>query len=223
MSRLERIRIKAHGRSYTISVDPGSHIGGRIFNSLHPYEEPLLEDMYNEAPADSLAVDAGAHIGNHTLWMSEICGWEVYAFEPNPRDFEMLSLNVEGLPRVHARRYALGDLSGAGKNLGEGRIAYTAVEEEQEFPIVSLDHLFVDHTGRRIAVMKIDVEGFEPRVIRGSREVIKSHRPTIYAEARDESSFAANSQELKPLGYEVLERFHGKQVATPVDKWVYVG
>jgi len=221
---LTKVHIEAYGSEYDILVHPESHIGKRIIDGKRPYELPLLEDMYNEVDEDATALDVGAHIGNHTLWMAAVCGWEVYAFEPNLDAFMQLCRNTHGMSNVHPRNYALGDENGSAKSISLGRVAYTAIEDEQEFPVLRLDSMLeMGKLSGRVAIIKIDVEGWEPRVIKGARNLITEHQPTIYAEARDELAFKKNLAELRPLGYERIHRFHSKLVATPVDKWVYSG
>lgn len=67
---------------------------------------------------------------------------------------------------------------------------------------------------RGVAVVKVDVEGNEPAVLRGAVATLCRWRPTVWAECadRDVTDLAAV---LKPLGYRVT-RIYG---ATPMTVW----
>ena len=50
-----------------------------------------------------------------------------------------------------------------------------------ESKTVALDR-FLKKTKNRIALIKIDVEGYEPLVIEGMKEILKKHKPVIITE-----------------------------------------
>lgn len=84
-----------------------------ISKSLAAYGEysPDEEDLFAQVlTPQSVAVDAGAHIGIHTLAMSRAAK-EVHAFEPQRLIFQMLCANLALNERlnVHAYRAALGE------------------------------------------------------------------------------------------------------------------
>src|SRR5260370_28725319 len=55
---------------------------------------------------ESVALDLGANIGNHSLYFSDYFE-RVYCFEPNKRTFKVLALNAELAPNVVCYNYGL--------------------------------------------------------------------------------------------------------------------
>jgi FkbM family methyltransferase len=135
----------------------------------------------------SVVVDAGANIGNHTLFFAKICrAAQVHAFEPLRTVFPILERNVvlNGLANVACHNVALGAASGraslahfATHNLGASQFR---LGEGDDYPMVALDELALD----RLDVLKIDVEGSQLAVLEGGRATIDRHRPLIWIEFR---------------------------------------
>lgn len=200
-------RIEAHGAGYDI-VNPGGLIGRPIAEG-RPYEQKLLEMIYGEG-FTGVALDIGAHVGNHTLWLAAICGLEVHAFEPlhTARLRANVDLNPDLSIVVHA--VALGAESGAfARVVGKDRLL---VGDGGGIPVIRLDDLALDD----VSVIKIDVEDLEPDVLRGAEATIGRNRPVIYAETRDAHAEANVAEVLEPWGYRLTVLV---PVATPVTRW----
>lgn len=203
--------LTAHGRSVEIEWDSDDdHISKRITESGDFYERALLDDCYERA-LPGMVVDAGAHIGNHTLWFAGIMGREVTAFEPNGATFSRLGLNIgrnKLWGQVRAHKAALGAergncevLEGSPGNTGSAQVAYG----RGSVPVVTLDSLNL-----MPAVVKIDVEGTAMPVLVGAVETLSRCMPLLYVETGADQE-AVDSM-LTGLGY-----FHqGWFGATPV-------
>lgn len=196
---MTRVSLSAHHRSVTMNVDRADHIGRIIATSGRFYEQDLLENAYHRLRGrPGLVVDAGAHIGNHTLWFSQVCHRHVIAVEPNPASAEQLRAHVR-LNGAHADIYrlALGEdghgrlIEGPDGNTGMTRVA---PDPEGAVSVVGLDALMVaaDPLGtERIALVKIDVEGAAEAVIAGGAVRIGADRPLVYAEGEQAPLLAA--------------------------------
>lgn len=148
-------------------------------------ELALLAPWFN----GGLFVDAGANVGNHTLYMTLMLGAErVIAFEPNPPAIRVLELNValNGLAdRVTIHPVGLSDKPGRASvhlpyaNLGGASLE---VSDSGEFEIVTGDSVLADEP---VSFIKIDTEGLEMQVLAGMRETIVRHRPVIFVEVED--------------------------------------
>jgi hypothetical protein len=98
---------------------------------------------------------------------------------------------VEGVGNVVAHNVGLGDSTGTftlheyPTNLGRSTITGRSVgrPDEIEIRVERLDDLTLDLSS--LCFVKIDVEGFEPSVIRGAVEVIGAHEPLIVLEQHD--------------------------------------
>ncbi len=59
-----------------------------------PYEHDLLWVIRRLVPKSGVVVDAGAHIGNHTIYLALMANACVHAFEPNPVSAAYLRTNI---------------------------------------------------------------------------------------------------------------------------------
>lgn len=206
--------ISVYGHKAVLDVDPHDHIGSRIARRRMFYERDLLEDLRRRV-GHGLAVDVGAHIGNHTIWMAKVCGLDVVALEPHEQSRRQLVANVARnrlAKKVTVHAVAAGNSHGAGRiripdatNSGMVQV----LPGTGHVPIVPIDSLNL--TRRRVAVMKIDVEGAALPVLEGAAETIARDLPILYVET-DEPDAAA---ELLGPNYER----RGKFCATPT--WLF--
>lgn len=127
-------------------------------------------------------VDVGANIGVYTLNFRERSAAPIVAFEPDPASFDLLSRNVSNnaLPSVTIRRAACGDAPGRQRFCGGINGAMVvAGEGDAEVAVVRLDDAL---DGRRIALIKIDCEGYEWQVLSGARALIETQQPLLFVE-----------------------------------------
>lgn len=139
-------------------------------------------------PVGGVAVDAGAAIGDHTVFYGHRVGptGRVLAFEPNPDAFACMVMNTREQPWVEPFRMALsGDAHTVAMEYKPDNIWASCVMDPTvpgQVPALPLDYLVNILGLRRLDFVKIDVEGFEPEVIYGALESIKRFRPAIAAE-----------------------------------------
>jgi len=182
--RQERSRAWVGG--HRMRVDPDDTVVSvRLRESgwFEPYETRLVQRLIS--PGDTV-VDIGANIGYYTLQFARLVGnaGHVYAFEPDPRNFELLQENVwqNGYRNVTLVRAAVADRSGTARlflnpdNRGDHRI-YDGAADRQAIDVdaVALDDYFADHEGR-FDLVKIDVQGAEAAVFGGMRGILAAGR-----------------------------------------------
>src|SRR2546423_4881221 len=145
------------------------------------------------SPGDHV-IDAGANIGYMTMLFAARIGATglVHAFEPHPRVLDRLKRNLDrisqhpGAGRALMHPCALGDSPGNAELIETGyfsiseataKIATTETVadkiESHSVHVETLDGLFPNES---FALLKIDVEGFEPNVFRGAKGLLSSHR-----------------------------------------------
>jgi FkbM family methyltransferase len=191
-------------------LDGDTHISRWVLESrslriAEPFLKPFAKHMW---PGRSI-VDAGAMIGDHTLiyseWVSQ--GGQVFAFEPNPEAFECLEYNMRGKTHVHCLNHGLADSSSMyGLNL-DPNVGASHLSEDGSVPVPvrPLDDLDLPPIG----FMKIDVEGFETRLLRGAVKTIEKYRPVILSEVNHGALEKAGTSavellaSLKMLGYQI--------------------
>ncbi|HET9757781.1 MAG TPA: FkbM family methyltransferase [Candidatus Limnocylindrales bacterium] len=138
------------------------------------YEQAFL-DYIRSLQIHGVYVDVGACIGTHSLFFALMCpSTRVYAFEPRDFVFERLekniALNGQG-KKIKAHSWGLSDRT--------GQVSVTLDRKRCVLACRRLD----DVIEGRVDVMKIDVEGMEPRVIDGAARTLARWRPLIFAEA----------------------------------------
>lgn len=205
------ITLGAGERTYQIH-DPGG--GGRVAKILRtgvPYEVDVLREIHGMGLSGT-AIDAGANIGNHTLWLAAVCGLQVVAFEPLRVPELNANIAVNGLQdQVTVHPVALGAADGSATCVGRGRFKVAAgargAGSSSDFvgttvPVRRLDAYHLTD----VALLKVDVEGMETDVIRGGMDTIRRCLPVIYAEAWDETYQKAIGKLLEPLGYRMTRQ-----------------
>jgi FkbM family methyltransferase len=129
-------------------------------------------------------VDVGAHVGYYTLLASRRVAPTglVLAFEPSPRNYELLLANVwrNGLTNVVCFPWAVCDrmtfldLFIDERNTGDNRTFPSPGREPTRVRAVALDALASIHPP--IDVVKIDVQGAEEAVVAGMTKLLKRSR-----------------------------------------------
>lgn len=193
------------GGHVTMTGPVGEHMVGP-WRTGQFYEQAMLDDVRGMGLAGTF-LDVGASIGNHAVWFARACGAKVIAVEPRSDAYELLrqnlGLNCDDADWV-AYPCAAGDFHGkvSLRQMWEGSIGATRVvepdEEKGTVPMVRLDDVLL--LSDQVALIKIDVEGYEPQVLRGLAETIGRCKPVILAECIDSNPDAINRL-LAPLGY----------------------
>lgn len=163
-------------------------------------------------------IDLGAHIGYYTLLAANTVGNTgiVYAFEPDPRNFSLLTMNVSinKFSHVVTENIAVGEKNGFVQlyqeehNLGDHRI-YDSTDNRKSIAvkITKLDSYF-SKINPEITVLKMDIQGAEHQALQGMKTLIKNNKNLkIITEFWPEGLEAAGSNakkfltELQSLGF----------------------
>jgi FkbM family methyltransferase len=139
-------------------------------------------------PGD-VVLDVGANVGHIALLLADVVGPEnVFAFEPAPAAYERLGENwqLNDWPADRLFQVALGADAGSVYLEDAGCPKTTvAVSEERgggqtvEVPLAPLDGYRDRWQDRPVGVLKIDVEGYEKEVFRGSDALLRRDRPRL--------------------------------------------
>jgi FkbM family methyltransferase len=159
--------------------------------------------------------DVGAHIGSHTLRMSQLVGekGKVLAVEPNTRNFGLLCLNVNlnNLRNVRLFKNALSDSSGSArlhKKPGPNSNMYHSLTREwkqedwEEVETLSLNDFMKLAKMPQISFMKIDVEGAEESIIIPETSIFEDERiKVLYIDHHNGVNYNAIIEHLTTFGY----------------------
>ncbi|MGQ0652115.1 MAG: FkbM family methyltransferase [Betaproteobacteria bacterium] len=185
------------------------------------YEIDVLEGIrqYSNGADNAAAVDVGAFIGTHSVYMAKFCGLAaVLSFEANPSTFPHLlhNLAANGVAAVvDARNKALGARRGTASivssdpaNQGASSVGMDA---SGLLPIVNVSTLdeeigsFIPQRAERVSTIKIDVEGAEIEVLKGAARVIERYRPLICIEVHSFSKLRNVLALLRPRRYWIVD------------------
>lgn len=148
---------------------------GNLYCGLHEFEDMVF--LLHFLRENDLFVDIGANIGSYTILGANETGAETIAFEPVPKTFDILKMNIalNGLENVRAFNVGLGgkkEISKFTKSLDT--INHVALEFETDALEVQMDKFDNLIDINKTTLIKIDVEGFEAEVLKGMDGALKN-------------------------------------------------
>lgn len=129
-------------------------------------------------------VDVGANVGLMTLVAAKLVGAKgrVDSFEPLPEIRRLLKMSLEQnhFTNTFVHEFALGSRSSQMTihrhpevNRGSASLAWSGLENDTlAINVDTLDHTIYDISAQPIAMMKIDVEGWELEVLKGGQSAL---------------------------------------------------
>jgi len=180
------------------------------------YEPRSVELLKRIIRPGMKCIDAGAHIGFYTCLLASLVGetGKVYAFEPMPSHFELLLKNIEEnqlQEMVKAYNLACSDVHG---DLKVSKISnmFVVGQVGSAEQIIVQKVCLADLIEDTVDLVKLDVEGHEPAVIRGMMSIISKNKPILLSEINEywlrSCSHSSGSEYvglLTSLGYEVFD------------------
>jgi FkbM family methyltransferase len=150
------------------------------------HDTPVLGILDPFIRPGSTVIDVGAAIGDHTLFYLKKTGpdGKVIAIEPHPIQYECL---IRNCPQADSYSYALGDKRETVFLFMQPDIVAGSrlIDPELQWPGRWVEKALLDDLPFKkdqVSLIKIDVEGCEPEVLRGGRETILASRPAIWLE-----------------------------------------
>lgn len=186
------MRGKLHGYEMPLAISGWSNRGTYFLRRFYDLPTQLL--VQQSLKAGDTFIDIGANEGMISLVASRAVGdhGRVIAFEPNPAVRQKLERTIRrnGISNIDLRPIGVADEAGEfllfvpDVNAGEG--TFTPVNGVTGTNILCAVQIGDDElAGLTPALIKIDVEGFELRVLRGLERLLKRARPTISIELID--------------------------------------
>lgn len=203
------ITISDGGRSYQMN-DPGGRIG-KSMRTGKPYEWKMLNEIRKLGLTGS-ALDIGAHVGNHALYLAKVCDLTVFAFEPNEDAYGALVENIELNEDVPGPVFAYPLAVGVADQPVEwdpdrkmALLPLSTGDPAPSFTTTALDDMVQLED---LVLVKVDVEGWEPNVFAGMVETLRASRPVIYSEVHDQNAVDDQRAVLRPIGYQLDHYMH---------------
>ena len=163
-------------------------------------------------------LDVGANVGNHSIVFSRLFR-TVIAFEPNPTNFTLLSLNSAGR-NIECFQYAVSDSAGSislhtTDDFNSGAHSSQSGKNTSFYTVkaVTLDEFL--SLGEKVDFIKIDTEGHEYSVLKGAEMTLRRDHPVIAFEqsvSEWQDGSTKSIELLKSFGYQhflyLEKRFH---------------
>jgi len=183
---------------------------GRSLDVYGEWCESELELLLRFCRNGDVVIDVGANIGSHTIPFANAVGDTglVVTFEPQRMPFHILCGNtaINCLTNVCALQKGVAERSGNAKvpvlswhephNWGAVSLADQNSPGE-EVEVVTIDSLELPSC----RLIKIDVEGMEPQVIRGAVRVIQKYQPVLFVENNTVDQASRTIAAILELGY----------------------
>ena len=197
LTKYSFIRKVKHYSLSNLQTDYAEVFGNKLFLSKKglalsishygTYEELESKIMEEKIEMGNIVVDVGANIGLHTLNMARIVGntGQVFAFEPDPSNFEILKKNVKinNYKNIILEQKAVGDKHGRttlyqSDHPGKHRIfpQTEQAKSQVQVKLTNLDNYFDSDMTDKINFIKIDVEGLEFSVLKGMKNILKNSK-----------------------------------------------
>lgn len=160
------------------------------------WEEFLHKTFEKHITKDSVVLEGGTHIGTHTVKLSKLANL-VYCFEPLEPSYKLLNENLilNGCDNVKSFNLGLSNRKtrtkfkwetdsnpGASALIGTDMTFVSSNDSDKPSKrvvnLISIDDLNLS----KLDFIKLDVEGYEKRVIQGAVKTIKKCRPLITLE-----------------------------------------
>ncbi|HNU11809.1 MAG TPA: FkbM family methyltransferase [Rubrivivax sp.] len=174
---------------FVVQVDDRDSLG---LSGEAEFEPEVRDALLRLARPGDTVVDIGANIGWFTLHLARRVGpaGVIHAFEPEPANLRLLEANVRanGLSWVVIHPVALGEAPGeallhtTAYNTGMHRLYDSVCCDGPAIPVAvqRLDDLLAPG---QVALVKIDVEGYEHAVLRGARVLLSTPpQPRVVSE-----------------------------------------
>lgn len=221
------------GGTQTLSIDEVSaefdattDRGGHKIRWMFDAEEQFLKDIINELDEDDIFFDIGANLGIFSCFAaSVITQGHIVAFEPYPPNFHQLKQNISyntNESNYTTLEVALSDSNGIinftspDGDPGNQTANISPTGDSIEVKEVTGDKLVDGGSIPAPTVVKLDVEGAEPRVIDGLEESLNNsscrlfyceiHLPTEYRPSAEDYGESVESilRKITELGFDIV-------------------
>lgn len=175
-----------HG--FKVKVNNGNSYA--LYARLFPnYNNPLLQlvdSVYNLYNRELTIIDIGSAVGDTNLFLIKNLPNKIekfYCVEGDFEFFEYLEENKKHFPKSHLFNTLLSESDNNKINsLVKTHLGTASAIGEDKVQTISLDTLLFDKLIRGVDIIKIDVDGFDGRILKGSEKILKYYKPFVIFE-----------------------------------------
>jgi FkbM family methyltransferase len=170
-------------------VDLRSGIGRALFMK-GIFDPVVFEALKDQLIPGATFIDIGANVGYYSVLASRMVGSKgaVHCFEIDPRPLLCLRRNASRGPlrNIYVHELAVGDREGEALLRQEEESGNSSVHASGSGHRIALTTLDTWQESQpslgQITAIKVDIEGGELLALRGARELMARHQPTIVCE-----------------------------------------
>jgi len=173
-----------------------SHAFKAGFKQHHKWMNPIFKPMLD---SNSVVFDIGGHSGQYAKLFARIVRQgQVYSFEPSSYSRSILNfaIKVGGFDNIEVVPVGLGDAPGTLtlttpiKSYGTFKYGLAHMGDNtgasdghhEDVAMITIDDFAAEAGLKRLDFIKMDVEGWELRILKGGAETIQRHRPVMMIE-----------------------------------------
>jgi FkbM family methyltransferase len=212
--------------TYFLPSDAPDDIIIRRMKAGQVFEREVIESLRPYVADSSAVVDVGANLGQMTLLFSEMVGaaGHVYSLEADEYVFHVLTKNIAANAKTNVTPVWAAVYDTCGK------MVFYPVQDFQRFgsygsygidpnatdgrgiATITIDSLKIEHP---ISLIKVDIQGSDLFALRGARETIQQHQPTIIFEFEQQfqAEFGTSLDDymefVKSINYKVEKMING--------------
>jgi len=199
-----------------------------VSNELYFFKchEPLVTKLLsNELRKGMNCLDVGSNIGYYVLLEAQIVGknGSIISIEPSSQNFIALKENVklQNFSNVKVFQFACGDRNGTINFLTTERSNWSRIDEKcfeffpstkivgsEKIQVKKLDSFMEQIDLDKLDLIRMDVDGYEYKILDGMIQTLKKFKPTIIIETHLANMGLSNTkkflQKLNDLSYEVV-------------------
>ncbi len=180
------VKTKIHGHEVIVNFGYAYPFFARMFRS---YNNPLVE-LVNQAflargKSSITVVDIGAAIGDTVLLIESNCPDMVKKYlciDGDTEFYTFLESNLGSMKKVKSYLALLSESEGSEKQLIRTHLGTASAQGKGFVQSISLDNLLSADMNEGIDVLKIDVDGFDGKVLKGSHNILTKCKPAVIFE-----------------------------------------
>jgi len=233
LKKIKRVKNYKNWKEIYCNLRKGEHPGEIILRNglvIYGYRESpfldtvdhvFLENVYTPFPLkvdrNDIVIDIGAACGVFSLFAAGKTKNTVFAFEPEPKNFELLNKNIQTnfLSNVKISNNAVSDKVGTTKLFIYKRHEWHTIINNYsadilgsfiEVPTVTLEHIIKSNKLNKIDFLKMDCEGAEGLILKSINADILKMIKKIAIEFHDDKSEMKHdeiSSLMKKAGFDV--------------------
>ncbi|RBN50317.1 FkbM family methyltransferase [Flavobacterium psychrolimnae] len=200
-----------HG--FEVKVNNGNSYA--LYARLFPnYNNPLLQlvgsvyELYNR---ELTIIDIGSAVGDTNLFLIKNLPGKIekfYCVEGDFEFFEYLEDNKKYFPKSHLFNALLSESDHSKINsLVKTHLGTASAIGEEKVKSISLDTLLFDKLDGRVDIIKIDVDGLDGIILKGTEKLLQYHKPFVIFEwhpimiKKTQNDFHEHFEILNKCGY----------------------